>query len=163
MAYEIVLTALDKASSALPRFVLKRIYTRAKLDQQVSIDTRSANPIIFSLGSYVPTLNAWFTVTNMTNLTWKVHDFSAEIWLGQPIAIATCYDKPSDIPRMKKTDVFTKSILNELQVNRLKEYKERQAGGYVDNLTIYVNARFESKLGLVEFKPTIENRPVAIQ
>jgi len=163
MAYEIVLTALDRASSALPRFVLKRIYTRAKLDQQVSIDTRSANPIIFSLSSYVPMLNAWFTVTNMTNLTWKVHDFSAEIWLGQPIAIATCHDKPSDIPRMKKTDVFTKSILNELQVNRLKEYKERQAGGHVDNLTIYVNAHFESKLGLIEFKPTIENRPVAIQ
>jgi hypothetical protein len=163
MTYEVVLTAFEKASALLPKFALKRIYTRAKLDQQVLIDTRSSNPLIFSLGSYVPMLNAWFTVTNMTNLTWTVRDFSAEIWLGQPIAIATCYDKPSDILRKKKADVFTKSILNELQVNRLKEYKERQGKGYVDNVTIYINAHFESKLGLVEFKPTIENRPVTIQ
>jgi hypothetical protein len=108
-------------------------------------------------------LNAWFTVTNFTNLVWKVHDFSAEIWIGQPIAIATCHDKPPDIPRKKKSGIFAKSVLNELQVNRLKELKEKQGKGYVDNVTIYVNAHFESRLGLVEFKPTLENRPVLIQ
>jgi len=163
MANEVVLTVLDKVVSAFPRLVLKRIYTQAKLDQQVLIDTRSVNPIIFTLNSYMPTLNAWFTVTNLTNLVWKVHDFSAEIWIGQPLAIAMCHDWPSDIPRKKRGDIFAKCVLNELQVNRLKELKERQGKGQVDNVTIYVDARFESKLGLIEFKPTLENRQVLIQ
>ena len=163
MTYELTLTAVDKVLSAFPKFILKRIYTRSKLDNQVLIDTRSSNPIIFSLSSFVPVLNAWFTVTNMTSLTWKVHDFSADIWLGQPLATAVCHDKPADISRKKRCDVFTKCELNEFQVNRLKEYRERQNKGLIDNVTIYVNAHFESRIGLVEFKPTIENRPVAIQ
>lgn len=163
MAYEIVLTALDKVYSVLPNFVLKRVYTRAKLNDQVLIDTRSVSPIIFSLGGFVPIVNAWFTVTNMTNLSWKVHDFSADIWIGQPLATTICHDKPPDIHAKKRTDVFTKCELNEFQVNRLKEYKERQGKGLVDNVTIYVNAHFESKIGLIEFTPTFENRLIAIQ
>jgi hypothetical protein len=163
MAYEVVLTALEKAYSAFPKFLLKRVYTQAKLNEQVLIDTRSVSPIIFSLSAFVPVVNAWFTVTNMTNLSWKVHDFSADIWIGQPLVTTICHDKPPDIYRKKRVDVFTKSELNEFQVNRLKEYKERQAKGSIDNVTIYVNAHFESKIGLIEFKPTLEYRQIAIQ
>jgi hypothetical protein len=163
VANEVALTAVDKAFSVLPKLILKRVYTRAKLNEQVLIDTRSVNPIIFSLGGFVPIVNAWFTVTNMTNLTWKVHDFSADIWIGQPLVTAICHDKPPDIHEKKRTDVFTKCELNEFQVNRLKEYKERQEKGRVDNVTIYVNAHFESKIGLIEFTPTLENRQIIIQ
>ncbi len=162
MAYEVFLTMLDKLSSEFPRLALRKIYPQDKLGKQVLINTRSVNPTIFSLGSYVPMLNAWFTVTNSTNLILKVHDFSAEFWINQPIAIAECYDKPSDILRKGKGDVFTKCVLNELQVSRLKELKEKQ-GKDINNVTIYVNAHFESKLGLIEFKPILENRPASIQ
>ena len=163
MAYEVVLTALDKISSVLPKLILKRAYTRAKLNEQVFVDTRSVSPIIFLLGGFVPIVHAWFTVTNMTNLSWKVHDFSADIWIGQPLVTSTCHDKPHDILAKKRADVFTKCELNEFQVNRLKEYKERQGKGLIDNVTIFVNAHFESKIGLIEFKPTLENRLIAIQ
>ncbi|MCJ7506158.1 hypothetical protein MUP05_06795 [Candidatus Bathyarchaeota archaeon] len=142
---------------------MKRIYTRVRLDQQVLIDTRSSNPIIFYLSTHVPVLNAWFTVTNMTNLKWKIHDFSAEIWLGQPLATATCHDRPPDISRKTRDDVFTKCELNEFQVNRAKEWKDRQNKGQGDNVTIHVNARLESTVGLIEFKTTLENRPVLVQ
>jgi len=163
VASEVLLTVLDRLFSVAPRLVLKRIYTRAKLDQQVLIDTRSVNPIIFTLSSYVPTVNAWFTVTNMTNLKWRIHDFSAEIWLGQPLATATCHDKPADISRKTRGNVFTRCELNEFQVNRLREWKDRQSKGQVDNVTIYVNARLESTVGLIEFKTTLENRSIVVQ
>jgi hypothetical protein len=162
MAYEVVITAIEKGYSAFPKFILKRVYTQTKLNEQILIDTRSVNPILFSLNGFVPMVNAWFTITNMTNLSWKVHDFSADIWVGQPLVTTICHDKPSDIYRKKRVDVFTKSELNEFQVNRLKEYKERRAKGLIDNVTIYVNAHFESKIGLMEFKPTLENRQITI-
>lgn len=162
MALELALTLFDRVSSAFPRFVLRRIYTKAKLDQQVLIDTRSVNPIIFSLGTYVPTVTAWFTITNMTNLVWKIHDFSANIWLGQPLVTAICHDKPPDISRKTVGKIFTRSELNEFQVNRLKEWKGKQSRE-VDNATIYVNAHFESKIGLVELTPTLENRHFIVQ
>lgn len=158
MGYEMALTLTDRVLSSLPGFVLKRVYTRARLDKEVKIDTRTTNPLIFSLGAYVPELTAWFTIINFTNLTWKVHDFYAEVWLEQPLATATCVNKP-EIARKSKRDIPTKCFLSETQTSRLREAKQR--GNMV--ATIYVNARLESRIGLVEFEPTLENRQVIIQ
>ena len=162
MAYEILLTVLDRGFSFFPALILRRFYTQQRLDKQVLIDTRTTNPIEFSLGSSIPTVHAWFTVANFTNLVWRIRDFSAEIWVGQPIATVRCEDKPT-IPRKKITSVFAKCFLNELQVNRLNEFRKRQTEGYVDNIRVSINAQFESKLGLVQFKPTLENRPISIR
>lgn len=162
MTYEVLLTALDKASSVVPALILRRFYTQPRLDREVRIDTRTTNPVEFSLGSSIPTVHAWFTVTNFTNLVWRVRDFSAEIWIGQPIATAPCKDKPT-IPRKKITSVFAESFLSEIQVKRLNELKKRQTEGYVDNVRVCVNAQLESKLGLVQFKPVLENRPISIR
>lgn len=82
--------------------------------------------------------------------------------LGQPIATVTCQDRP-EIQRRKLTPVFAESFLNELQVKRLNDLKERRAREYSDSLSIYVNAHLESKVGLVNLKPVIENRPVLIR
>lgn len=158
MGYEIALTLGDRLVSALPGFILKRVYTRAKLDKEIRIDTRTTNPLIVSLGAYVPDLRAWFTVTYFTNLVWKVRDFTAEIWLEQPLAIATSVNKP-EIGRKSKQDVPTKCFLSEIQISRLREAK--QTGKPV--ATIYLSACLESKAGLVEFAPTLENRQIAIQ
>jgi hypothetical protein len=70
---------------------------------------------------------------------------------------------PEIIPRKKISSVFAESFLNEIQVNRLNELKKRQTEGYVDNVAVYVNAQFESKLGLVQFKPVLENCPISIR
>lgn len=111
-----------------------------------------------SLGAYVPDMKAWFTVTNFTNLTWKVRDFSAEIWLEQPVAITTCMKKP-EIRKKSKQDIPTKCFLSETQTSRLREAKQR--GTPV--ATIYLNAYLQSRIGLVEFALTLENRQVIIQ
>jgi hypothetical protein len=163
MAYEVALTALDKVASVLPKLILKKIYTTTKLNEQLLIDTRRVNPVIFYLTSSVPNVNAWFTLTNFTNLIWKVHDFSVDIWLGQPLVTAICHDKPPDISRKTRSDIFTKCELNEFQVNRLKEWKDRQTKGQVDNVSMYVNAHLESKIGLVELRPTLENPHIIVQ
>ena len=156
------MAALDKALSVLPRFILRRHYTQQRLENEVLIDTRTANPIDFSLGSSVPTVHAWFTITNFTTLRWRLRDFSAEIWIGQPIAAVTCQDRP-EIQRRRLIPIFAESFLNELQVKRLNELKERRAKEYSDNVSIYVNAHLESKVGLINLKPLIENRPVSIR
>lgn len=158
MATEVGFALIEKLVSILPRFILKRVYTEAKLKDAISIETRALNPIFFSLGSYIPGLNACFTITNFTDLVWKLHDFSAEIWIGQPLATAVCYDKP-DIMRRKKTDVYTRCFLNEKQVSRLQEEKNK---GNV-RATIYVWAYLESKIGLMKFSRTVECTQVTIQ
>jgi hypothetical protein len=159
LGYEIALTLSERVLSHTPKLILRRMYPESRLKEAITIDTRTTNPIIFHLGMYIPMLHTWFTVTNFTNLDWRLEDFFVEVWLGQPIAIAECIDRPGMIRRKSKCDVFATSILNELQVARLKE--EKAKGN--PTATIYVNAYFESKLGLVKFDPAIENRPVIIQ
>jgi hypothetical protein len=90
LGYEIAPTLGERVLSHMPTFILRRMYSESKLKEAISIDTRSTNPIIFQLGMYVPMLHAWFTITNFTNLDWRLKDFFAEVWLGQPIAIAAC-------------------------------------------------------------------------
>jgi hypothetical protein len=158
LGYEIALTLGDRLLSAFPGVILKRIYTRAKLDKEIRIDTRTTNPLIASLGAYVPDMKAWFTVTNFTNLTWKVCDFSAEVWLEQPIAITTCVNKP-EIARKSKQDISTKCFLSETQTSRLVEAKQRKNSV----ATIYLSAYLQSRIGLMEFAPTLENRQIIIQ
>jgi len=158
VGYEIALTLAERSLATLPRFILKRIYTKSRLDKEIKIDTRPTNPLIFSLGSYVPKLNAWFIITNFSNLILRLDDFCAEVWVGQPLAIATCLDKP-EINRKETQSIYTESFLSETQVSRLRE--EKQKGNTL--ATIYVRAYFESKIGVLEFKPTFENRPVIIQ
>jgi len=158
VGYEIALTLTERLLANLPRFILKRIYTKSRLDKEIKIDTRPTNPIIFSLGSYVPNLRAWFTVTNFSSLILRLCDFSAEVWINQPLAIATCLDKP-EIKRKETQNIYAQSFLTEMQVSRLRE--EKQKGNTL--ATIYVRAYFESKIGVLEFKPTFENRPVIIQ
>ena len=88
MTTELSFALVEKLVSMFPGFILRRYYTDARLKDAIDIETRSVNPIIFTLGSYVPSLGAYFTVTNFTNLTWRLHDFSAEVWIGQPVARA---------------------------------------------------------------------------
>jgi len=161
LASELALSGADRILSILPNILLKRIYSKSRLDREVLIDTRTTNPIIFSLGTYIPVLRAWFTLTNFSNLTWRVQDFFAEIWIGQPLAVAICFDKPLKITRKSKCEVFTKCILNELQVVRLREIKEKQNDAAI--ATIYIYALLESKIGPSKFEITLENRHVIIE
>jgi hypothetical protein len=159
VGYEIVFTVSERILSLLPRVILKRtIYKESKLKEAIKIDTRTVNPIIFTTTSYIPTVNAYFTITNLTDLAWRVDDFSAEVWIGQPLAISTCLDKPT-IPKRKQCDIYTKSFLNEAQVRRLNEEKSK---GRLTS-TIYTNAYLESKIGLVKVEATLENRQIIIQ
>jgi hypothetical protein len=158
---ELALTGADKVLSILPKFLLKRYYTRSRLDREVEIDVRTQNALMFILGSFMPMAHAFFTVRNLTNLTWKVHEFSAEIHAsGQSLMMTEFYDRPAEIKRKGKLEILAKCFLNELQVARLKELKTQPDGFQI--ATIYVRAQFESKIGLVEFNPTIEDRHMTI-
>jgi hypothetical protein len=158
LASELGLTVAEKAISTMPSFILKHYYTKERVGREISIDTRSVNPIEFVLSMYMPEANAWFTVTNFTNLKWSVHDFLGTIWLGQPLAFVSCRDKPT-ITRKGKCEIYTTCFLNELQVSRLKEAKEKS----IASGDIYVTAYFESKVGLIEFKRVLEHRQIRIQ
>jgi hypothetical protein len=48
-------------------------------------------------------------------------------------------------------------MLNEFQVAKLKALKEQSEIGGWRNATIFVRAQFESKIGMIEVNPTIEN------
>ncbi len=158
MTTELSLALAEKLLSMLPGFILRKYYTEARLKDAIDIETRATNPIIFTLNSHIPDLEAYFTITNFTNLTWKLHDFSAEVWIGQPVAMAICYDKP-DITKRKKTNVYTKCFLSENQVKRLEE--EKKKGNARARICIYTY--LESKLGLRKFTRTIEASQVIIQ
>jgi hypothetical protein len=88
----------------------------------------------------------------------KLLDLSADIWISQPLATVVCFDKP-DILRKKENQIYTTSFLNEIQVSRIKEMQ--QTGEL--RATMYLKAYFESRVGLLELTPTIENCQVIIQ
>ncbi len=161
MISELAFTTADKIISRLPSVILHRYYSKMRLDKEVLIDTRSTNPLSFVLGTYLPMVHGWFTVTNFTNLAWRVHEFTVQILLQQQFfAFAKCYDKPDEGIRPKgRSDVFTTCMLNELQVIRLRELQQSKSAV----ATLYVNAQLESKIGLIEFARTITNRQPQIE
>ena len=158
MSYEVALTVGDHVLSKMPGFLLKRIYTDQRLKEEIKITSRNVNPILFCLGTYVPKLNAWFTISNFSNLVMNLQSFSADVWTGQPIATAVCFDRPN-ILRKRQSEVYAESFLSELQVSRIRELQQQK-----DVLvSLYVTAYLESKVGLLELKPTIDNCQVIIQ
>jgi len=156
LATEITITIVEKLVSLLPSFISRKHYSQKRLDEAIDIEARTANPVWAGLSGYVPDIRACFTIRNFTDLTWRVHDFSAELWVGQPLAVVTCYDRP-DIAGRRKGEIFTRCFLNERQVARLEE--ERRKGAV--KATFYVYAYLESKIGLRKFCRTIENCPVS--
>jgi len=158
LGYEVALTISESIISKFPTFLLKLIYPKSRLKEEIKISPRTVNPIIFNLGSYVPRVDACFTISNFTNLTMKLLDLSADIWISQPLATVVCFDKP-DILRKKENQIYTTSFLNEIQVSRIKEMQ--QTGEL--RATMYLKAYFESRVGLLELTPTIENCQVIIQ
>lgn len=161
MASELALTGADKLLTHLPAFLLRRMYTRTRLDREILIDVRVQNGIRFILGSYVPMGEVWFTLTNFTNLGLKVREFSGEVHSeGRSHSIMSFYDRPLEIKRKQTAVIYTKCMLNEFQVARLKELKKQPEGYQI--ATIYVRAQLDSKIGTIECNPTIPDRAMII-
>jgi len=161
LASELAFSGADRLLSVLPAFILRRVYSKSRLEREVLIDVRTHDGLRFWLTSYVPMVEAWFTVTNFTNLTLKVREASAEIHTeGRRNMITTFYDRPSTINRKQKLDIYTKCMLNEYQVAKLKSLKDQPDGWQI--ATVYVRAQFESKIGTIEVNPTIEKCSMSI-
>jgi hypothetical protein len=74
--------------------------------------------------------------------------------------ITAFYDRPAVVNRKQKLDTYTKCMLNEFQVAKLRALKEQPEGWQI--ATIYVRAQFESKIGMIKINPTIEKCHIRI-
>ncbi len=114
----------------------------------------------YVLGSYVPLFIAELNVRNLTALTWQVHDFTVEVLaLEQSFATAIAGRRPPTIRPRTDGALLAQCYLNEFQVRRLKE---RAQTATTMPTTLYIHAQLESKLGIVEFNPSINNMPAQI-
>jgi hypothetical protein len=103
---------------------------------------------------------AEFNVNNFTSLTWRVHDFTVQVLAqGQMFATARADSRPAPIRPKTEGRILIQCYLNEFQAGRVQEASQ---WSLTMPTTLYVNAQMESKLGIFEFSPTINNLPAQI-
>jgi len=157
---ELSFTVADKVLSVLPSWIVSRYYSMERLERELRFELAADRPMLYTLGTYVPGFTAQFNVTNFTSLTWKVHDFRVRILAqSQPFGTAETNGRPAPIKPKTVGTVLVHGQLSDSQTRRLLE----QANVSLRMpTTLYVTAQMESKLGIVEFEPSFNNRPAEI-
>ncbi len=160
----LAISILEPILRRLPNILLKRLYSISKFQKELIIETRSVNPIDFCLGTYVPCLNIWLTLTNQSIFDLQLQELFIDVWLSQPLVKTFTTERPL-LKSRKQVNVHCMEILNQLQVNRIREWRDRikESPNETNPNTLYVTARFKSKIGILEIKKlTLENRSVKI-
>lgn len=138
----------------LPTWLLKRRYPQSKIQKEIIIDTRTSNPIEFSLNSEIPYLTIYLTTTNQSIVDLHLTDMYVEVWGGGTIAKMYTTEKPT-IRARKQGNVHFKEFLSQSQTNYVHERVKK----YGKKCDLYITAYFESKVGkIIIDKYKLENR-----
>ncbi|MCK4475534.1 MAG: hypothetical protein KAU16_02305 [Methanophagales archaeon] len=158
----IVFNYIGKISSRLKKY----IYPLEELKEDIIIDVRSINPIMFHSHN-IPVVTIYFTITNMSQyLTLTIDRLIFKLWLEsehrtEPLFHkAHCLEK-EEIKIKERRDIFCELDLNNPQIQKLEKVKE---GKEPPTANITVTAYFNSKLyEEVEIKKHLEYIPYKIR
>jgi hypothetical protein len=149
---------LEKMLGIFPRWLARRFISSQKTANQIEIDLRRINPIDISFGSDIPSLRLCFRISNLSPFNLVLDRLLIDLWVGQPTlrgAILVRYDVPK---RSSRDDIY---FTDQLTVPQQEQIRERINGQLLSvPVTIYVEAYFDSKVGLVHVKKTLEHRDI---
>ncbi len=160
---EIALYLFEKVLDLLPRWMVRWLLPPQRIAEQVDIDLRRINPIAISFKSTeFPCVDAWFRISNQSQVNLILDRLLIDLWVNQPMLRGAVLRR-AEIPRRStKDDIHFWHHLMTTQEERVRKHVDEK-GILTVPVAIYVDAYFESKVGLVHVRATLEQRGVVVQ
>lgn len=140
--------------SWLPAFIRRAITKPEDVSSRIHIGLREEGGLHVSLGSEIPCIELYFQVTNLSTLDLILDRLLVDVWFGQPTLQAAVLDRYV-IPAGEITKGM--HLRHMLADNQRKQVEARTADR--SRITISVVAYFESEVGRVVVRKTIERQP----
>ena len=145
-------------STKLPRFVLRALYKPEEVQSKVKLDLRSNAPASVYLQGQIPYVELYFQITNLGPIDLVMDRLLVEVWFGQP-TFTTALLHRYVIPAGEITDGLTvRETLSENQKAQIAAFQA--ADGRAGSIHVYLYAYFESKLGRLVVKQSIERQRI---
>ncbi len=152
---EIIAYLAGKVADKVPSFILSRLLPPHKVADQIKVNLRGHNAICPNLNSANPQIGLWFEITNLSNLKLVLDRLLIEVWFSQPTFDGSILRRWEIPPRGIVTDIHYQQSLTIAQKEQIESCKSNH-GRIIISLTAY----FESKVGRIEVKKTIERDSV---
>ncbi len=160
---EIALYLLEKVLDLLPRWMVRRLLPPQRIAQQIEIDLRRINPIAISFKSTeFPCVDAWFRISNQSQVNLVLDRLLIDLWVNQPMLRGTVLRRAEIPRRTTKDDVHFWHDLTTTQEERVRKHVDEK-GILTVPVAINLDAYFESKVGFVHVRATLEQRGVVVQ
>ncbi len=159
---EIALYLFDKVLAVLPRWLIRWFLPPERIAEQVEIDLRRINPIaIYFRSTEFPCVEAWFRISNQSQVNLVLDRLLVDLWVGQPTIQGAILHRTEIPRRTSKDDIRFWHDLTGAEEERIRRRADGQ-GILTVPVALYVDAYFESRVGLVHVRTTLEHRGVAI-
>lgn len=143
--------------NALPVFLLKRLLPTKEVAHQIELRLRSENAIVVQK-SDVPSIRIFLEITNLSSLELRLDRVLIELWFGQPTLDMTIMQRPILRPHSTLTDLLAVHYLSSVQQRQIEQFEAVQPG--FGQIHMYMLAYFDSKVGPIEVKKTIERNRI---
>src|SRR5204863_2946277 len=145
-------------SSKLHGFLLRALYKPQEVQSKVKVDLRSNVPASVYLQGQIPYVELYFQITNLGPIDLVLDRLLVEVWFGQP-TFTTAVLHRYVIPAGDITDGITvRETLSESQKAQIAAFQA--ADGRSGSVHIYTYAYFESKLGRLVVRQSIERQRI---
>ena len=142
--------------SLLPGLLLRPFYSPAHVQDKVRIGLREDAPGDVNLSNPVPFVELYFQVTNLGPVDLVFDRAIVEVWFGQP-TFTTAILERFIIPAGEITDgIRLRQTLADNQRAQVENFNKASGAGMSGRIHITVTAYFESKLGRISVRRSIE-------
>lgn len=159
---EIALYVFEKVLTILPRWLARLLLPPARIAEQIEIDLRRTNPIaIYFRSTEFPCVEAWFRISNQSQVNLVLDRLLVDLWVGQPTIKGAILCRMEIPRRTSKDDIRFWHDLTGAQEERIRRRADEK-GILTVPVAVYVDAYFESKVGFVHVRTTLEHRGVTV-
>lgn len=126
------------------------------VQRKVKLGLRGENPGTVTLSAPIPSVDLYFEITNLSPIELVLDRLLIEVWFGQP-TFSTALLHRYVIPAGEVTDgISVRQPLTESQKAQITAFEA--ANGSYGTIHIYMHAYFESKLGRIDVRQTVDRR-----
>lgn len=159
---EVFLYLFEKVLAVLPRWIARWLLPPTRIAEEVEIDLRRINPIAISFRSTeFPCVDVWFRISNLSPVSLLLDRLLVDLWVGQPTLRCAVLRRVEIPRRSSKDDIHLWHDLTTTQEERIRRRADEK-GVLSVPVTLYVDAYFESRIGAVHVRTTLEHRDLPL-
>lgn len=153
---------LGKIIDLIPGFLLRIVLSPEKVARKLTIDLWRNFPMRVSLAGSVPSIEIWFTTTNFNYIDVSLDRLLVELWLTQPLTDVVLLAR-QDIPRLSSVSEIRLSSHQLSRAQRQWIETRTAAGRTTEPFTLHIDAYFQSRVGWIHIKHSLQQQSVEVR